>query len=337
MVYCTYPVRYARYTNHCSPYKIYNEHMKNIFLAIFIILFVQLSFGQSIKHFTKESSELIDDDIWGIAIDKEGNKWLGTAKSGLIKFNNETFKTFDANNSVVKGKYISPIFIDSKENIWISFSQPNGLAKFDGKDWTTYSEKEIKLSEISIIDITEDENGIIYFGGSNGLTSFDGTEWSKIKLPKSITIRALAVKSGKEIYVGHNDGLLIYKNSKWKSLTTENSELQQYVRALRLYNDNELYIGYGGNKTGGYSILKNDKWNHINKDNSALSNNMVRDIEIDDNGNYWMATNNGLNIVTKEKIQSIFFRERGNAVLDIAIENQTAWVATNYGLFKIEM
>ena len=311
--------------------------MKKTLSTILLILFIQISFGQNVEHFTKENCELEEDDFWGISVDDEGNKWLGSAKSGLIKFDGEKFTTFDANNSVIKGKYISPIFTDSKGNIWVSFSQPDGLAKFDGKEWTTYSATEIKLSKISIIDITEDENGILYFGGSNGLTSFNGTEWKKIGLPKSVTIRALAVKNDKEIYIGHNSGLLIYRNSKWESLTTENSELQQYVRALRLYNYNELYIGYGGNLTGGYSILKNDKWNHVNKDNSDLSNNMVRDIEIDDNGNYWMATNDGLNIVTKEKIHSLFFRQRGNAIMDIAIENDIAWIATGYGLFKIEL
>jgi ligand-binding sensor domain-containing protein len=311
--------------------------MEKILSTILIILFIQFSFGQNIKHFNKENSDLTDNDIWGIAVDKHGNKWLGTAKSGLIKFDGKEFTTFDASNSVIKGKYISPIFIDSKDNIWTSFSQPNGLVKFDGEDWTTYSGNEMKLSKISIIDISEDENGIIYFGGSNGLTSFNGTEWKKIKLPKNVTIRALAIKSDQEIYIGHNNGLLIYKNSKWESLTTENSELQQYVRSLRLYNDNELYVGYGGNITGGYSILKNDKWNHVNKDNSDLSNNMVRDIEVDDKGNYWMATNNGLNIVSKDKIQSILFQQRGNAILDIAIENNIAWIATSFGLFKIEI
>ncbi len=310
--------------------------MRKTLSIILTILFFQVSFGQNITHFTKENSELTDDKIWGIAVDTSGNKWIGTGESGLLKFDGEKVTTFDINNSVIKGKFISPIFIDSKNNIWVSFSQPDGLARFDGNDWTTYSTDEIKLSKISIIDITEDENGIIYFGSSNGLTSFNGIEWNMIKLPKSVTIRALAVKDDKEIYVGHNNGLLIYKNSKWKSLTTENSELQQYVRVLRLY-ENELYIGYGGNITGGYSILKNDKWNHINKDNSDLSNNMVRDIEVDDNGNYWMATNDGLNIVTKDKIQSLFFQQRGNAILDIAIENDIAWIATHFGLFKIEI
>ncbi len=311
--------------------------MRKTLSTILIILFFQFSLGQNVKYFTKENSVLKGDDFWGIAVDKDGNKWIGSAKSGLIKFGNEKFTTFDANNSVIKGKFISPIFIDSKNNIWVSFSQPDGLAKFDGKEWTTYSASEIKLTKISIIDIAEDENGILYFGGSNGLISYNGIKWNKIKLPKRVTIRALAVKNDKEIYVGHNNGLLIYKSSNWESLTTKNSELQQYVRALRLNDNNELYIGYGGNLTGGYSILKNDKWNHVNKDNSDLSNNMVRDIEIDENGNYWMATNDGLNIVTKDKIQSIFFRQRGNAIMDIAIEQNIAWIATNYGLFKIEL
>lgn len=225
--------------------------MKRTLSIILIILFCQVNFGQNITHFTKENSELTDDKIWGIAVDKNGNKWIGTGESGLIKFDGEKFTTFDTGNSVIKGKYISPIFIDSKDNIWVSYSQPDGIAKFDGKHWATFSASEIKFPKISIIDITEDENGIIYFGGSNGLTSFNGSEWNEIKLPKSVTIRALAVKNSKEIYVGHNKGLLIFDNGKWTSLNEENSELQSYVRELKICSDDELYIGYGGNITGG--------------------------------------------------------------------------------------
>jgi ligand-binding sensor domain-containing protein len=304
-------------------------------LSIILILFFKVSFGQEMTHFTKENSELTDDKIWGIAVDNNGNKWLGTAESGLIKFDGTNWTTYDETNSQIKGNFISPIFVDSQNNIWVSFSKPNGLAKFDGLNWTSYSSYDTKLSNNSVIDITEDDNEILYFGGSNGLTSFDGKIWKKIYLPKKVTIRALAVKNSELIYVGHNNGLLIYKNNEWKSLNDEISELQNYVSSLKFDFNGDLIIGYGGNKTGGLSILSEEKWSHINKDNSDLSNNLVRDIEIDNFGLLWLATNDGLNVITNDKIIPIYFRERGNAILDIAIEDKVYWVATHFGLFKI--
>ena len=310
--------------------------MKRTLSITLMLLFLNASFGQELTHFTKENSELTDDKIWGIAVDNDGNKWLGTGESGLIKFDGTSWTTYDKSNSEVKGSFISPIFVDSNNNIWVSYSKPNGLAKFDGKTWKGFSSYETKLSDNSVIDITEDENGILYFGGTSGLTSFDGENWKKIYLPKKVTIREIAVKNPDLIYVGHNKGLLTFKNGEWESISDENSELQNYVSSLKFDINGDLIIGYGGNKTGGLSFLsKESKWTHTNKANSELSDNLVRDIEIDKFGLLWLATNNGLNVVTNAKIIPIFFRERGNAILDIAIEDNIYWIATHFGLFKI--
>ncbi|KPM30805.1 Two component regulator propeller domain protein [Croceitalea dokdonensis DOKDO 023] len=309
--------------------------MRETFSIILILLFFKISLGQEMTHFTKENSELTDDKIWGIAVDDDGNKWIGTGESGLIKFDGTNWTTYDKSNSEVKGSFISPIFVDSNNNVWVSYSKPNGLVKFDGQTWKSFSSYETKLSDNSVIAITEDENGILYFGGTSGLTSFDGENWKKIYLPKKLTIRAIAVKNSELIYIGHNNGLLIFKDNDWESLNDENSELQNYVRSLKFDVNGDLIIGYGGNKTGGLSILSNDKWTHMNKENSELSDNLVRDIEIDNFGLLWLATNNGLNIVTNDNIIPFYFRERGNAILDIAIEDKVYWIATHFGLFKI--
>ena len=309
---------------------------KKLFL-IFFFLFFNLSFSQALTHFTKDNSELTENKIWGIAVDGNGNKWLGTGESGLIKFDGINWTTYDENNSEIKGNFISPIFVDSQNNIWASHSKPNGLVKFDGLTWTSFSSHDTKLSNNSVIAITEDENGILYFGGSSGLTSYDGENWNRIYLPEKVTIRGIAVKNSELIYVGHNNGLLTYKNGVWESINDENSELQNYVRSIKFDLNGDLIIGYGGNKTGGLSFVNEEgKWTHVNKDNSELSDNLVRDIEIDRFGLLWLATNNGLNIISNAGITPIYFRERGNAILDIAIEENVYWIATHFGLFKIK-
>jgi ligand-binding sensor domain-containing protein len=314
--------------------------MKVILNTIICCLFATVSFSQSAELFDTNNSKIIDDDLWEVSVDKNGKLYLGTVKFGLITFENGEFKNMNKDNSVIKGDVVTPIFTDTKGNIWLNYTKPNSeIAKFDGTEWTIYTTKEIPTSNISVIDFVEDKEGNIYFGGGNGFFKFDGVSWSKIEIPeKGLTIRAIDINDNGEIAIGHNSGLVIYSNGKWKSYDDENSELQlSVVRAVK-YIDSRLFVGYGGGMgNGGLSIIENDTWKHFNKTNSKIPDHMVRDIEIDQNGTIWMATNNGMIKMIDDKIEPIYFREGmyKNTILDIAVEGNIVWIATNFGLIKI--
>lgn len=316
--------------------------MKRTLLVLTILLVSQITFGQHVQLLDKSNSNLIDNNLLSVSIDKHGNKWIGTSKFGLVKYRYNTFQNLNKNNSKIKGDYISPIYTDSKGNIWVSFSNPdNGIAKFDGTEWIIYSSKDIPVDKVSVISIAEDKEGTIYFGGSNVLITFNGEKWSKIQLPNgNFIIRTLDISKDGSLAIGHNSGLLIYQNEKWNMYTEENSELRLgTVRAVKYTDKGQLYVGYGGGfGDGGFSIIENGKWKHFNKTNSKVCDHMVRDIEIDQNGTIWMATNNGVIKMDGKKIKPILFRAGmyKNVILDIAIENDTIWIATNFGIIKMK-
>lgn len=313
-----------------------------ITLSILLLFTIQITFGQKAELISKENSELIDDDLESVTVDKDGNKWIGTSKFGLVKLKDGKFENLNKENSKIKGDYISPIFTDSKGNIWASYSKPiDGIAKFDGKEWTVFTAKDLNTSELSVISIVEDTDGNILFGGGNGVFKFDGKTWNKVELPKGdFTVRTMDVASNGDIAIGHNSGLLIKKGDDWNNLTEENSELRLgTVRGVKFTKDQKLIVGYGGGfGDGGFSIIENEKWTHFNKTNSKVPDHMVRDIEIGENGVIWMATNNGLIIMKGEEIMPILFRDGmyKNVIMDIEIDEDKVWIATNFGLIKIE-
>jgi len=313
-----------------------------IAISLLLFLTIQTAFGQTAELISKENSGLIDDDLLSVTVDKNGNKWIGTSKFGLVKFNNGKFETLNKDNSEIKGDYISPIFTDSKGNVWVSYSKPiDGIAKFDGKEWTKYTAKDLNTSEVSVISIVEDANGNILLGGGNGVFIFDGTTWSQAELPEGdYIVRTMDISSNGDIVIGHNSGLLIKKGDNWKNLNKENSELiLGTVRGVKFTKDNKLIVGYGGGfGDGGFSIIENEKWTHYNKTNSKVPDHMVRDIEIGANGDIWMATNNGIIIMKGEEIIPVLFRDGmfKNVILDIEIDENKVWIATNFGLIKIE-
>jgi hypothetical protein len=59
-----------------------------------------------------------NDGFQGIVIDKSGNKWMGSKKGGLIKFDNVGWTVFDSTNSCVPCKMLDIMAIDSAGALW---------------------------------------------------------------------------------------------------------------------------------------------------------------------------------------------------------------------------
>jgi ligand-binding sensor domain-containing protein len=315
--------------------------MKKIILPILVLLASYLLNAQgSVTLISKENSKLPENDIWSIAVDHSGNKWFGTAKSGLVKYNNVETKIFSPGNSVIKGDHIGPLFVDLNGTLWVSTSNPGELFTVRNDSIKKITNQFIEALG-GVIAIAQNKKGEIYFGGANAVIKFDGTVWSKVKLPlDNVTVRTIDINPNNTIAIGHNDGLLIGSEQSWQVFKEEKDKLQlAVVRAVKFISDTTLIIGYGGGfGNGGFSVKNGKQWTHYNKTNSAITDHMVRDIEVDEKGNYWMATNNGLiKFTSRGELKPILFREGmfKNTILDIRIENNSIWIATNFGVIKL--
>lgn len=318
--------------------------LKNILFGCLLCVSL-FGFGQKTILYDKNTSSIPEDDLLSIAIDGQGNKWIGSARSGLLVFDGESYTTF----SEMKGDFFTPIFKDSKGNMWVSFSalvetvgSVDVLARYDGSRWWWYKAEDIGPYNISVTDICEGKDGTLYFAGPEGfLVMLKDNKWELLDLPeKDMVALSVAVRDDGVIALGFGRpdcGLLIYQDGKWKSYSEKGSPLViNVVRALKFTDDGALIIGYGGGfGDGGFSVMKGKKWTHFNKSNSGISDHMVRDIEFDGK-NYWMATNNGLVKFDGKKVTSTFFRNGmfKNVINEIAIENGTLWITTNFGLIK---
>jgi ligand-binding sensor domain-containing protein len=90
----------------------------------------------------KSTGEFIVYDKWNsgnclitmfgaIAIDGQGNKWIGTDGGGLAKFDGINWTVYNTSNSGLPDNYVRAIAIDGQGNKWIG-TDGGGLAKFDG-------------------------------------------------------------------------------------------------------------------------------------------------------------------------------------------------------------
>ena len=140
-----------------------------------IIVFGIYNFGFSIfskdEKFTNYSPDdgLPDPRISGVDIDSEGNIWLGTDGSGVVKFDGEHFTHYTRNDGVANPE-IWNIYVDDYDKVWIG-TYGGGVGVFDGEIWGTLDMRDGLVSN-GISALTSFGNNVYWFGGSGVNSGF---------------------------------------------------------------------------------------------------------------------------------------------------------------------
>ncbi|MDP2304185.1 MAG: T9SS type A sorting domain-containing protein [Ignavibacteria bacterium] len=123
--------------------------------------------------------------ISAIAIDNDGNKWIGNYddygwRGGLVMLNDSMCTVYNKTNSGLLSNRVTAIVIDDLGNKWIGSSpEGGGLAKFDGINWTVYTPSNSGLPTANLLCLEIESNGNIWIGTYGyGLVKFDGSNWT---------------------------------------------------------------------------------------------------------------------------------------------------------------
>jgi streptogramin lyase len=120
----------------------------------------------NLAFYNKANSSLPDNDVYSIAIDGSGNKWIGTW-GGLAKFDGTNWTVYNTSNSGLPDNHVLSIAIDESGNKWIG-TRGGGLAKFNGTNWTVYNASNSNLPDNWIRSIAIDGSGHKWIGTEFG-------------------------------------------------------------------------------------------------------------------------------------------------------------------------
>ncbi len=316
------------------------------------------------------SNGLVNNYINAISIDLQGDIWFGTL-SGVSEFNGTNWMNYTTSNGLITN-YITSIAVDSIGNLYFG-TLAYGVMQFDGTNWTNYNPSN-GLVNNSVFAITIN-NGILWFGYGNlggGASSFNGTNWTNYNtangLPDNQVNTMLFDAKGK-IWFGTGDGVTHFDGSNWTTYNKSNGLEVNMIYGMALDTAGNLWIGYGGeggitkfdgiNWTTYYNAFyvqaitvdsKNNIWIGTNssgvykfdgtnwtnyKTQDGLADNDVYCITIDNSGNKWIGTLNGVsrfdgtNWTTYNTTNGLVY----NLVQAINIDNKgNKWICTNNGI-----
>lgn len=128
--------------------------------------------------------------------DQKGIYWLGTANSGLIKWDRKRnrYQQFRRSEGLSNNN-IHAIYPDRLGRLWLS--SDHGIMRFDPVRMTTrtyFTQDGITHNEFNRIAHFQDKAGKLYFGGLNGITSFDPRDFEDEKPANQLNMRLVSFR-----------------------------------------------------------------------------------------------------------------------------------------------
>lgn len=340
----------------------------------------QFRYFRQSKHSGKGVS---DNRVISILSAKNSQIWFGTEDGGLNKFlfEEETFEQFKMDQLSpfgLKSNNIRTIYEDKSNRIWLGslgggvFSFRSGNADFSSLKIQDQESKEIQNQDIYAIigdgeSLAIGTNGAGLYHSNNiqkdSITSCSEVKFKQIKLSSNI-VHSLCYDNWGRLWAGTlGGGLNLIEFSKEPdedpnimnfNIHGDPQHTVSYNDIRTLYKDKigNLWIGTAGGGLDKLVIAKRgeyyfEHYKHNDSNNTSISNNDIRAICEDLNGNIWVGTSFGLNKVIQAngKIQFETYYSNldkaetlsGNWINALFTDrNGILWVGTDAGLNRLD-
>mgnify|MGYP001321789248 CR=1 FL=1 len=209
--------------------------------------------------------------------DTKGNYWFGTNGNGIIRYDGQTLETMTI-EGINPGMRVIEIVEDKAGNVW--FGTSDGLIKYDGKKFVTFSKNEgLPGYDEEIWGLTIDKSGLIWVGSIGGVSHFDGEKFIPFALPDlkvenpqhmlsdKLVFKIIEDKNGTIWLVTDGNGIFKYKKGEFTHLTTKNGLTDNSTADILEDNLGNIWIG---TFNGGGCKIYGKKNSHLPKGGDFL-------------------------------------------------------------------
>lgn len=267
----------------------------------FLLFFLLLNFSARSQEFFFEEHHLLkkieDVQVFRVLQDRVGFLWIGTNK-GLFKFNGKKFKRFAGQD--LPDENVTALAEDSLGRIWTGFK--NGKISILENEKFTLFEPAEGMPKLPISDILFDKRGLLWFSTLN-------------------------------------DGTYYFLNSRLYRLDDIDGMPDLFCYDLEEDGDGNIWVGTDGG-VAVCSFHDNAVEIKVLNYSTGLPDNIVRKILREKNGNMYLGMQeSGVAIYQKQnqKIIPITAGWSGGSVNDILKTNEWLWVASENGLYPIDL
>lgn len=295
--------------------------------------------GVKFKNYYKDNTGggLPDNRITVLFEHNDGTLWIG-ARNGLAILKDGVFKNRTIETGMLN-PVINAIRADAEGNVYIGY-QGKGLSVFKQGNFDALTHPTDAAALVSIHDFLPDPSGNgVWIGSAAGLHHRRRGETVKVPVRPAagvsdFIVYALAGDGRGNMLIGAKDyGCLVYHpaDGAIRPLTGAEGRTPQLINCILADRDGLTWLG---SESGGLHRLEN-KTVSILAEKNGLSNDSVLSLYEDREGNIWVGTYSGLDLLVDGKF-TVFTEQDGllDKVTWTVYEDRSRnlWITTNNGL-----
>ncbi len=286
------------------------------------------------KDLNYENSYLEGQYVSSVQKDKEGSYWFSTLLHGIYYMPSDKIQILNKKHGLIENK-INYIKKGKNDEIWLTYSNSyiSNIKNKKIKHYKIPDDKKISITSILYEKSTDkllySTNKKLMWLKNNKLNTYSLHNIINQDIyPKDIA------KTKDAIWVATSSGLLKIKDNKIIYNSKKESELSNRTQTLFLDKDESLLIG-GLNNLWQY---KNNKLINLSTNNPDLNTRITAIKRVNKTTIALGTKGDGLLLYKKDTIIRISKKDRllSNFINAIYVDDSTIWVATNYGLSKIQ-
>ena len=315
----------------------------------------------SFQYLSKKEG-LSQTSVFAIVQDDAGFMWFGT-RGGLNKFDGYEFQIYrnDTTHNSLVANDIRTLYADTLHHqLWVGTI--SGLSCYDAstdkfRNYFHHEEDPSTLADNEIRDIYRDRQGRLWVGTSVGLSlldektdAFQRFYFNKNASPQlgSNDIEVILEDAQGQLIFGTGSGLYYLSGTEndytFKRLSLPPSVWPADIHIKSILEDEEGNLWLGALKDGvAYWNRKNNTltvYRNEQKATNVLSNNKIRAMCLDNNGDLWVGTFDGLNVLKKGTNQFVRYKKAAtgndglsdNSIRSLFIDQRgSLWVGAYYG------
>ena len=220
-------------------------------------------------------------------------KWLSVllCSGSFFIYGQPIITTYSSSNSPLPFNTVRCIAI---QNQFKWFGTDDGLARFDGVNWSVYTTENSPLLDDDIRAVCVENDTIVWIGTvQGGLYSFDGLNWENYNPTNSglpdYLVRSIAIDTQNNIWCATSEGIAMFDRVNWFTwdIFTHNL-LTNNITAIAIGQQNEKFIG---TINGGLNYFtSNNQLSILSIVESGLPDNSALGIVVDATNHPWFAT-----------------------------------------------
>jgi ligand-binding sensor domain-containing protein len=245
------------------------------------------------ENLSPQNSELPGKDVAQLRLEKPGSVWI-CSSAGLTNVVNNKWTTFNTQNSKLPSNDIKDIAFDKTGAKWIIHNL--GITIVTGTEWKQVANPASFKDNEFFKNIAIDKNNIVWLGTILGnIYRYENNTWTRFSLDDK-TFAGGAVldmkidESTNTLWVGTwGGGLNYFDGTAWQTSTIEEN-----IIVSAIWPDKNR-IWSGTSHPAGLRVSEDGKEiDYFNSKNSPLPLKEITALELDEHGNMWIGTSDGV-------------------------------------------